>query len=183
MNLHQYLSHVSREAHQSRFWKSFADPKVNSPNKSIIWGLEPVDMVFKKATLRQPVLFTKLAQEQPRSLWYSPTCGPWCAWSARNAAQTETGFKTIQNQREQHVFQLALGIVLFRFQQSHGRHMHWEQPGRSVMTRSPMLREVAENTYLAQFDMCRIGMMRDPVNQLLYKKGMEILTTSYQLYS
>ena len=100
-----------------------------------------------------------------------------------NAAQTEAGFKTIQNQREQHVFQPALGIVLFRFQQSHGRHMHWEQPARSVMTRSPMLREVAGNTYLAQFDMCRVGMMRDPVNQLLYKKGMETLTTSYQLYS
>ena len=129
------------------------------------------------------VLFTKLIQGQPRSLWYSPTCGPWCAWSAMNAAQTEAGFKTIQNQREQHVFQLALGIVLFRFQQSHGRHMHWEQPARSVMTRSPMLKEVAENTYLAQFDMCRVGMMRDPVNQLLYKKGMEIMTTSYQLYS
>ena len=71
----------------------------------------------------------------------------------------------------------------FRFQRQNGRHMHWEQPARSLMTRSPMLREVMENTYLAQFDMCRVGGMRDPVNQLLYKKGMEILTTSYQLYS
>ena len=89
------------------------------------------------------VLFTKLVQREPRSLWYSPTCGPWCAWSAMNAAQTEAGFKTTQNQREQHVFQLALGIALFRFQQSHGRHMHWEHPARSVMTRSPMLRQVS----------------------------------------
>ena len=121
------------------------------------------------------VLFTKLIEGQPRSLWYSPTCSPWCAWSAMNAAQTEAGFKTIQALREQHMYQLALGIVLFRFQRQNGRHMHWEQPARSLMTRSPMLREVMENTYLAQFDMCRVGGMRDPVNQLLYKKEWKSL--------
>ena len=148
--------------------------------KGVRHGFQEGDLATESG---RAVLFTKLIEGQPRSLWYSPTCSPWCAWSAMNAAQTEAGFKTIQALREQHMYQLALGIVLFRFQRQNGRHMHWEQPARSLMTRSPMLREVMENTYLAQFDMCRVGGMRDPVNQLLYKKGMEILTTSYQLYS
>ena len=148
--------------------------------KGVRHGFQEGDLATESG---RAVLFTKLIEGQPRSLWYSPTCSPWCAWSAMNAAQTEAGFKTIQALRQQHMYQLALGIVLFRFQRQNGRHMHWEQPARSLMTRSPMLREVMENTYLAQFDMCRVGGMRDPVNQLLYKKGMEILTTSYQLYS
>ena len=143
--------------------------------KGVRHGFQEGDLATESG---RAVLFTKLIEGQPRSLWYSPTCSPWCAWSAMNAAQTEAGFKTIQALREQHMYQLALGIVLFRFQRQNGRHMHWEQPARSLMTRSPMLREVMENTYLAQFDMCRVGGMRDPVNQLLYKKGMEILILS-----
>ena len=45
-----------------------------------------------------------------------------------------------------------------------------------------MLKEVIEGTMVAEFDMCRVGLMRDPVNQLLDKKGMEITTTSQQFY-
>ena len=45
-----------------------------------------------------------------------------------------------------------------------------------------MLWEIIQNTQVARFDMCRVGAIRDPMNQLLYKKGMEIHTTSQEFY-
>ena len=47
------------------------------------------------------------------------------------------GFVEVQRKREENLFQLALGLVLFRVQRNAGRHMHWEQPARSIMMRTP----------------------------------------------
>ena len=85
-------------------------------------------------------------------------------------------------QRDENLYQLALGLVLFRHQTSMACHMHWEQPAKSIMLRNPLLKEVIQGTKVAEFDMCRVGQMRDPINQLLYKKGMEITTTSSKFY-
>ena len=127
-------------------------------------------------------LFKMLLERDPQNIWFSPTCGPWCSWSVLNEARTEKGFQTIQENRCKVLYQLALGLVLFRFQVSCGRHMHWEQPKRSLMLRNPFMHEVIQNTLLAEFDMCRVGAMKDPQSQLLYQKGMELATTSTSLY-
>ena len=79
-------------------------------------------------------------------------------------------------------FQLALGLVLYRFQCIHQRHLHWEQPARSLMLKMPYLYEISQGTYAAQFDMCKVGELKDPQNQKLIKKGMQINTTSQQVY-
>ena len=127
-------------------------------------------------------LFKTLLESRPQHVWFSPACGPWCAWSFLNESQSAAGFQHVQEQRDQHLYQLAIGLVLYRFQCIHQRHLHWEQPARSLMLKTPYLYEVAQGTYRANFDMCQVGGMRDPQNQKLFKKSMEIHTTSQQLY-
>jgi hypothetical protein len=143
------------------------------------FGLQEGDL---STTAGRKLLFQKVITCRPQHLWYSPTCGPWCSWSHLNEARSEAGFQQVQQERDEHLYQLALGLVLYRHQQYHCRHMHWEQPARSIMLRTPMLHEVTMGTKIAQFDMCKVGAMRDPQNQMLYKKGMEIATTSQQFY-
>eukprot|EP00435_Cladocopium_sp_Y103_P006894 s1307_g2.t1 len=142
-------------------------------------GMSEGDLATK--TGRQK-LFQTILECRPQHLWYSPTCGPWCAWSALNESHSEASFAHVQEQREEHLYQLALGLMLYRYQCIHQRHMHWEQPARSLMLKTPYLYEIAQGTYVAKFDMCQVGEMRDPQNQKLYKKGMEIHTTSQQFY-
>ena len=127
-------------------------------------------------------LFKTLLESRPQHVWFSPTCGPWCAWSFLNESQSVAGFQHVQEQRDQHLYQLAHGLVLYRYQCIHQRHLHWEQPARSLMLKTPYLYEVAQGTYKANFDMCQVGGMRDPQNQKLFKKGMEVHTTSQQMY-
>ena len=50
------------------------------------------------------------------------------------------------------------------------------------MFMTPLLREIYDHTYSATFDMCRVALLKDPENQKLIKKGLEIRTTSYEVY-
>jgi hypothetical protein len=128
-------------------------------------------------------LFRLLIQKQPDNVWISPTCGPWSSWNNLNASKSVESFDAIHVQRVQNLFQLALGIVLLRHQWSSRRHFHWEQPRRSLMFKSPLLRELFEKTYSALFDMCKVGQLRDPENNKLIQKGLEVRTTSWEVFS
>ena len=127
-------------------------------------------------------LFTKLVSQRPRHIWFSPMCGPWCAFSALNGSRSEEAFRDLQEHRHHHVADIALGLVLLRCQSHLGNHFHWEQPRRSAMFRSPLMKEVFEKTQCAQFDMCRVGHLWDPQSQKYVKKGMEVLTTSHKMF-
>ena len=109
-------------------------------------------------------------------------CGPWCAFSALNGSRSEEAFRDLQEHRHHHVADIALGVVLLRFQGSQGNHFHWEQPSRSAMFRSPLMKEVFEKTQCAQFDMCNVGSLWDPTSQRFVKKGLEVLTTSTRMF-
>ena len=128
------------------------------------------------------VLFEKLILLQPEDVWYSPECGPWSAWSNLNQSKSCQAWDTIQAQRLGNIDQLALGTILLRHQRQQGKHFHWEQPQRSNMFRTPLLQEVYCQTIAAEFDMCEVGELRDPENQMLIKKGMTIMTTSESLH-
>ena len=128
-------------------------------------------------------LFHLIVQRQPQNLWFSPTCGPWSAWNNLNAAKSVSSFDSIHRQRLQHLYQIALGVVLFRYQYSQKRHFHWEQPRRSLMFMTPLLREIYEYTYSAKFDMCNVGSLKDPENHQFIQKGLEVRTTSHVVYS
>ena len=84
-------------------------------------------------------LFRHLLSSEPESIWFSPTCGPWSTWSNFNGNRSVEGFNMIQSQRQDLLYQLALGIVLLRHQFQFGRHLHWEQPRRSAMFVTPLL--------------------------------------------
>ena len=87
-----------------------------------------------------------------------------------------------QQKRHDLRYQLALGVVLYRYQILHGPHFHWEQPQRSLMFLHPGLNEIHEHTRSCMFDMCEAGHLRDPKSGEFMKKGMHILTTHEELF-
>jgi len=84
--------------------------------------------------------------------------------------------------RHQLLYQIALCIVLFRHQMQNNREFHWEQPARSLMLTHPGLAEVRSYTRACQFDMCRAGNLKRPLNGMIMKKGMVVLITHQKLY-
>ena len=127
-------------------------------------------------------LFEHLVKKEPHHLWFSPVCKPWSAWSQLNGHRSQSAWEDLVEQRSQHLEQVALGIVLFRYQRSKGRHMHWEQPLRSLMLKLPYMSEVMSQTRMAEFDMCEVGDLRDPISNLPIKKGMVVITTSPKVF-
>ena len=152
----------------------------NLGSKSFRFGLADGDL---STTEGRNKLFRKIALHRPKSIWFSPVCGPWSSWSNLNAACSLEQWDEHQKRRQQHLYQVALGIVLYRHQISHGDHFHWEQPGRSLMFKIPGMSEVQVHTQTCEFDMCRAGDLRDPVSRQPIKKAMEIMTTSKTMFN
>ena len=147
--------------------------------KAIRFGYDQGDLATVEGRV---ALFTQIAVHRPEHVWFSPTCGPWSSWTNLNMSRSLEHFHEYQHQREQLLYQVALGIVLCRHQISHGRHMHWEQPGRSFMLRLHCMQEVHSYTQACQFDMCRAGNLVDPVSKMPIRKSMVLLTTSRRMY-
>ena len=126
-------------------------------------------------------LFEEVIKEKPENLWYSPSCRPWCAFSNLNGSKSVEAWERIHNSRIEHLQDIALGIVLLQYQIETGHHLHWEQPQGSLMFQLPWLKELFQNTWAAEFNMCQMG-LKDPQTQLLIQKGMTVMTTSWELY-
>lgn len=124
------------------------------------------------------VLFHAMKQHQPHHLWYSPTCGPWSQWSHLNLGKSIATCQYIMEQRQENLWQIALAITLFRFQQHNRSHFHMEQPQGSMMWHVTPLKEVRSATKWAVFDMCRMGNLRDPVSNEPIRKRLTVCTTS-----
>lgn len=77
-----------------------------------------------------------------------------------------------------HLEQVALGIVLLRYQREQERHFHWEQPQSSLMFKLPYLSELYHYTRAIDVDMRTAGNLRDPENGKPIKKGLTIMSTS-----
>ena len=127
-------------------------------------------------------LFSAMARHRPKHIWVSPDCGPWSSWSNLNASRSLEAHDAYQNTRKKLLYQIALCIVLFRHQIMQGQQFHWEQPARSLMLSHPGLAEVHAYTRACQFDMCRVGDLRCPLNGMPMKKGMVVLTTDDKIY-
>ena len=84
----------------------------------------------------------------------------------------------LQSDRMTHLGQVALGVVILRFQRQHSRHMHWEQPQRSLMLKLPYLQEVRYYMLPVDVDLCVAGGLKDPESGLLIKKPLTIMSTS-----
>ena len=81
-----------------------------------------------KTTEGRNRLFNVMVTHRPRHLWYSPECGPWCQWSNMNMSKSVTACEAILTKRREQIWQVALGIVLFRFQEENKAHFDMEQP-------------------------------------------------------
>ena len=127
-------------------------------------------------------LFSLIIQRPPRHLWFSPTCGPWTSWNQLNMQKSLQLFDAIRQDQMQQLYQLALGIVLLRHQIRCGNHLHWEQPGKSLMFRSPLLKEVFQKTIEADFDLCNVGNLCDPQSGMPMKKNLCVRTTSSKMH-
>lgn len=126
-------------------------------------------------------LFREIHRCQPEHIWMSPSCNPWCGFSTLNGSRSLQAWDELQSNRRFHLEQVALGLVLFRYQVEHQRHLHWEQPRTSVMFRLPILKELYVQTFAAEFDMCQFG-LRDPQSKELIKKSMIVRTTSQRVF-
>lgn len=127
-------------------------------------------------------MFRQLCAKNPEHIWFSPTCGPWSAWSQFNGQRSISAWEDLLTQRLCQLEQVALGIVLFRRQKERHRHFHWEQPARSLMFKMPYLSEVFAYSQCAEFDMCNVGDLTDPQSGKPIKKGMIVVTTSPSMH-
>ena len=147
--------------------------------KGFRFGYQEGDLSTKEGRGK---LFRMIGTHRPRSIWYSPVCGPWSSWSNLNASLSLQHWQDHQALRHDMLYQLAMGIVLYRHQVSNGDHMHWEQPSRSLMFKQPGMSELQEHMQTCEFDMCQAGGLRDPVNKMFMKKAMQLMTTSPTMY-
>ena len=127
-------------------------------------------------------LFQILVRQQPQNVWHSPVCAPWCAWSRFNCQKSLELSEKIMQARWDNLWQLALAVVLFRFQVLSGRHFHLEQPNGSSMLLVPSFQEIVQQTSRCCFDMCRMGSLANPLTQQPIRKRMIVLTTSRALH-
>ncbi len=132
--------------------------------------------------LSRKKLFQSMVRYQPQNLWYSPECAPWCAWSRFNCQRSLETSEKIMQDRWDNLWQLALAIVMFRFQQLSGPHFHIERPFGSSMLIVPCVQEIVERTSKCCFDMCRLGSLSNPITQQPIRKRMTMLTTSQALH-
>ena len=103
-------------------------------------------------------------------------------WNFLNMGKSLELEEKLMYKRFQHVWQIALGVVLYRVQVSQGNHFHWEQPGGSDMFKFPELEEVQQCCYLCRFDLCRVGNLQDPRSHAPIRKRLQVLSTSEDMY-
>ena len=126
-------------------------------------------------------LFTEMHRCQPEHVWMGPSCNPWCGFSNLNGSRSLQAWDDLQSKRRDHLAQIALGVVLLRYQLQFHRHLHWEQPRTSVMFKLPILRELFVNTKASEFDMCQFG-LQDPISHEPIRKRMIVMTTSNRVF-
>ena len=80
------------------------------------------------------------------------------------------------------LYQIALGIVLHRWQRNRHQHFHWEQPQKSLMFKLSFLQEIFAYCHMVECDMCVAGDLKDPLNHQPIKKGMMVISTSRKIY-
>ena len=147
--------------------------------KALRFGLSQGDLQQPEGRKK---LFDAVCRHRPEHVWVSPTCKPWSKWSCRNSQKSLEMWDRIHAERRDMLSQVALCLVLCRYQHRCNRHAHWEQPGGSIMFMLPYLNELGRYMLSAKPDMCNAGSLQDPVTCQPIKKGMHILTTSRKMH-
>ena len=127
-------------------------------------------------------LFVLIATFRPKHVWISPECGPWCQWSQFNMNRSLQGWENVMEQRFQKLWQIALAIVLYQHQRESQSHFDLEQPRGSALLKTPGMSEILVGTLWNEFDMCRLGDLKDPQTQEPIRKRMTVCSTSTDLH-
>ena len=147
-------------------------------HRAMRFGLAEGDLQTSEGRQR---LFHVLVKHKPKHVWFSPKCGPWSSWSNLNGSKSLEAWDELQNNRLQHIDQIALGIVIMRYQRSQGNHFHWEQPQNSHMFKLPYMQEIRQMLLALEVDLCTAGDLRDPDTQNHMRKALTIMTSSQSL--
>ena len=126
-------------------------------------------------------LFCHLVRDNPKHVWISPTCGPWCRWSTLNMSKSDELCSAILQKRKDHVWQIAFAIVLCEYQVQHSQHFHCEQRSGSHMLNMPCFQPILQMTKPCTFDLCRVGDLRLPSTGIPIRKRLCVCTTSESL--
>ena len=124
------------------------------------------------------VLFQTLVTTSPKHVWASPTCGPWSGFSTLNGSRSIEAWDELQAICLRHLEQIALCIVVHRFQRQRQHHFHWEQPRGSLMFKLPYLQEALFYLLAVDVDLCTAGDLRDPSNGKHIRKPLTIMSSS-----
>eukprot|EP00435_Cladocopium_sp_Y103_P001498 s4960_g1.t1 len=127
-------------------------------------------------------LFVMLVSQNPKHVWISPECGPWCQWSQFNMLRSLDGWEQVMNKREAQLWQIALAVVLYRYQHDNNRHFDLEQPRGSSLMKTPGMSEILLGTLWNEFDMCQVGDLRDPHTHEPIRKRMAVCSTSVDMH-
>ena len=146
--------------------------------KALRFGLNQGDLQQSEGRKR---LFEAICRHRPEHVWVSPTCKPWSKWSNLNQQKSLELWDRIHAERRGMLSQVALCLVVCRYQHRCSRHAHWEQPKGSLMFMLPYLNELSRYMVDARPDMCTAGDLHDPVSNQPMKKGMHIRTTSQKM--
>ena len=143
------------------------------------WSLEDGDLSTVQGRRK---LFQVMVRHVPKNLWYSPMCGPWSKFSNLNMGKSLQGLHQVLQKRRDSLWQISLGIVMFRFQARQQQHFHLEQPDGSAMLKLPSCGEIMHQTECCQFDLCRLGGLKDPLTSLPIRKRLQVQSTSQALH-
>ena len=102
-------------------------------------------------------------------------------FSCLNGSKSLDAWDQLQQSRMKHLEQVALGLVLLRYQRQQGNHLHWEQPRGSLMFKLPYVQEVLFYMLAIDVDSRTAGEMKDPENGKMIKNTLTILSTSQSM--
>ena len=182
----KFQSNIQRHLKQADLFEVMCDDSSELTRQAQLSGAKAMRFTVNSADLStlegRKHLFCQLVIHRPKHLWFSPECGPWCKWSNLNQGKSLALEELILGKRLQNLWQIALGIVLFRHQTRHSRHFHMEQPDGSHLWLISGIQEITNNTKRCSFDLCRVGQLKDPKTQEMLRKRLTVFTTSESFY-
>ena len=124
--------------------------------------LEDGDLSTKEG---QANLLSWLILYQPRHVWLSPECGPWCAWNKFNSRRSLQSFARVHKSQEEARIHLKLCQLICQIQIEAGRHVHMESPWTAELWHQGEIREFVRSSIAAKLDQCMFG-LKHPATSL-----------------
>ena len=114
---------------------------------------------------------------EPRHIWMAPECRLWGKFANLNMSKGLDVQQRIMKERRENKKHLVLCNEIFLHQIENRRHAHLEQPSESAMTKQKELYELEQGTLKAVFDMCRVGKLKVPGDNMYLQKRTTVHTS------